>query len=116
MASLIVLSNTFLLAIILSSKPLREKSSSWFLLGFAFADFLNGCAHVFNGFAIWNGSIENRQICSLAGNFVVFTAACGYGFLFLIAADRHYKIIIKENRKFSLGCLLFSVSFFTTML
>ena len=55
MAFFIVLSNIFLMAIILTLKKLRKKSSNWFLLGFAFADLLNGCAHVFNGFAIWKG-------------------------------------------------------------
>jgi hypothetical protein len=107
----IVFSNTFFISITLTAKSLRSKSSTWFLVGFAISDFLHGSAHIFDAVAIWLGSIENRHLCSVVGTVTVFTAASSFGFPFLIAADRFYKIRIPENGKFSLGNTMFSVSF-----
>uniref|UniRef100_A0A914WVE2 G-protein coupled receptors family 1 profile domain-containing protein n=1 Tax=Plectus sambesii TaxID=2011161 RepID=A0A914WVE2_9BILA len=104
----IVLSNIFFIIITITSKSLRQKSSTWILIGFAISDFLHGSAHIFDAVAIWLGSLDDRRICSLAGAFVIFTAASSFGFPFLIAADRYYKITIPESGKFSLGKALFS--------
>lgn len=108
-STFIVTSNIFFILITITSKDLRNKSSNWILIGFAISDFLHGASHIFDAVAIWMGSIENRRICSLAGAFVIFTAASSFGFPFLIAADRYYKITLSESGKFSLGKVLFSV-------
>lgn len=108
---LTILSNLFFLAITLTSKAIRSKSPTWLLIGFSISELVHGIASNLEAIAIWNGSVESRHLCSLAGSFILFTVVCSSGFPFLIAADRFYKITISVNNKFSLGITLFSVSF-----
>uniref|UniRef100_A0A914UYB0 G-protein coupled receptors family 1 profile domain-containing protein n=1 Tax=Plectus sambesii TaxID=2011161 RepID=A0A914UYB0_9BILA len=104
----------FLIVIILTSKTLRNKSSNWFLVGFAISGFLHGMGHLLDGLAMRFGSADNslnRLICSIAGGFHLITAASNFGFPFLIAADRFYKITIPQPNTFSLGHTLFTNTF-----
>jgi hypothetical protein len=100
----------FFIAITLTSKKLRKKSSIWLLIGFAVSELVHGLATNLESIAIWTGSIENRHLCSLAGTFIIFSVVCSSGFPFLIAADRFYKIRIPEDIGFAMGVKLFSVS------
>uniref|UniRef100_A0A914UXF6 G-protein coupled receptors family 1 profile domain-containing protein n=1 Tax=Plectus sambesii TaxID=2011161 RepID=A0A914UXF6_9BILA len=108
MAILILSSNMFLILIILTSKNLRNKSSNWFLVGFAISGFLHGVAHVSDGVAIQFGSADTGLLCSIAGGLHIITGANTFGFPLLIAADRYYKITIPQQNTFSLGHTLFT--------
>uniref|UniRef100_A0A914UXJ7 G-protein coupled receptors family 1 profile domain-containing protein n=1 Tax=Plectus sambesii TaxID=2011161 RepID=A0A914UXJ7_9BILA len=108
MVILILSSNMFLIVIILTSKNLRNKSSNWFLVGFAMSGFLHGVAHVSDGVAIQFGSADNGLLCSIAGSFHFITGANSFGFPLLIAADRYYKITDPQPNTFSLGHTLFT--------
>src|SRR4051812_3200600 len=79
LSAFIICSNSFFLALTLSSKELRSKSSNWFLIGFSISDFIHGSTHIFDAYAILYGSIENRHLCSLAGIFVIFTGTNSFG-------------------------------------
>uniref|UniRef100_A0A914XJ00 G-protein coupled receptors family 1 profile domain-containing protein n=1 Tax=Plectus sambesii TaxID=2011161 RepID=A0A914XJ00_9BILA len=107
MAVVILSSNTFLIVMIVTSKTLRTKSSNWFIVAFAMSSFLHGVTHTLDGVAMRFGSADNRLMCSIVGVFNTFTATSSFGFPFLIAADRYYKITIPQPNKFSLGHTLF---------
>uniref|UniRef100_A0A914UIE8 G-protein coupled receptors family 1 profile domain-containing protein n=1 Tax=Plectus sambesii TaxID=2011161 RepID=A0A914UIE8_9BILA len=87
-----IISNAFFITLTLTTPSLRKNVVNWFLLGFSLSDLLHCTAHVADAYALWYGSTDNRQLCAVAGLFVISTATCSFGFPALIAAERYYKV------------------------
>lgn len=95
----VIISNLCFTILTLSTSSLRENVANWFLLGFSISDQLHCTAHLVDAYALWNGSVDNRHWCKIAGTFVIITGTCSFGFPALIAADRYYKICTISQSK-----------------
>uniref|UniRef100_A0A914X084 G-protein coupled receptors family 1 profile domain-containing protein n=1 Tax=Plectus sambesii TaxID=2011161 RepID=A0A914X084_9BILA len=109
-ASLFVItSNTFLVTLTLITPSLRKNAANWFLVGFSLSDLLHCMAQLVSGYAMLNGSINDRYWCTVAGMFVVSTGTCSFGFPALIAAERYYKIsAVSQSTALSIGRAMFA--------
>uniref|UniRef100_A0A914WX80 G-protein coupled receptors family 1 profile domain-containing protein n=1 Tax=Plectus sambesii TaxID=2011161 RepID=A0A914WX80_9BILA len=101
--------NIFFITLTLTTKCLRKNVANWFLLGFSLSDLVQCTAHLFNAYALYNGSVDSRQLCTVAGLLVVSTGTCNFGFPALIAADRYYKIsTVPQSKGLSIGRAIFT--------
>jgi hypothetical protein len=90
----VISSDIFFITVTLSTPSLCSNTANWFLVGFSLSDLLHCTFQLFEAYAIWTGSVENRHLCEIAGIFVLCTATCCFGFPAMIAAVR-YAVIQK---------------------
>ncbi len=89
---LIVFGNTFFLLLLVTSRELRSNHSNWLLAALSLSDWLHGWSHFVEAIGLWIGSVDNRNLCKLAGHFVVITGVVSFGFPPMIAVHRYFFI------------------------